>query len=115
AGFGWDGDFSWEDPEVTLSLFHSFSDYVFDQADGRLVVFAAGDGDGDDPSQLAMLPSASVDTAALMERWITVAAVDTQSPDQLASYSSRCGFAMDYCLVAPGDVMAAMTPGGESD
>ena len=38
-----------------------------------------------------------------------MAALDTDNPTQLASYSNACGSAMHYCLVAPGKVVTTGT------
>lgn len=108
AGFTWDGNFQWEDPAITQRLFDAFETYVgwspYTPSYDGLVVFAAGDGGKADPSQMARLPSLPGAPASLAEQWITVAAVETARPDRLAAYSNGCGVAMDYCVVAPGDV-----------
>ncbi|MGY0558651.1 S8 family peptidase [Lysobacter sp. A421] len=108
AGFTWDGNFRWQAPAITQRLFDAFEAYVDWSADSPsydgLVVFAAGDGGNADPTQMASLPSLPGAPASLSEHWITVAAVETARPDRLAAYSNGCGVAMDYCVVAPGDV-----------
>ena len=40
---------------------------------------------------------------------LAVAALDAESPTTLAEYSNACGVAMDYCLAAPGTVIATGT------
>lgn len=69
---------------------------------GGLVVFAAGNGSDPNPSTIAALPSVAPD---LEQGWLTVVAIDSNHPDQLADYSNQCGVAMDYCLAAPGGVI----------
>ncbi|QSX75115.1 autotransporter domain-containing protein [Lysobacter arenosi] len=108
AGFTWDGNFQWTDPAISTRLFNAFATFVdsstnFPPDDG-LVVFAAGDGGKAEPSQMAKLPSLAGAPASLADHWITVAAVETARPNRLAAYSNGCGAAMNYCLVAPGDM-----------
>jgi len=108
--FSWDGDFSWEDQQTTDRLVEAFHTYIDLPAPGTtpyqdgLVIFAAGDGGSANPSQMAALPNANGGDS-LRGNWLTVAAVETSDPTRLASYSNACGIAMDYCLVAPGDVV----------
>jgi len=71
---------------------------------GGLVVFGAGDDSQTMPSTLSALPSVADD--AHLKGWLTVVALNSNSPNQLASYSNQCGLSMNYCLVAPGDVIA---------
>lgn len=71
---------------------------------GGLVVFAAGNESRSDPSDIAALPSLAPQLEA---GWLVAVAVDSNHPDQLASYSNACGKAMDYCLAAPGDVIVS--------
>jgi len=72
---------------------------------GGLVVFGAGDDSQAIPSTLSALPSVANDTN-LKKGWLTVVAFNSNSPTQLASYSDQCGLSMNYCLAAPGDVVA---------
>ncbi|NZA25248.1 autotransporter domain-containing protein, partial [Luteimonas sp. SJ-92] len=107
--FSWDGNFVWQDQATTDRLARAFHSYVdtpwgVSPAYDGLVVFAAGDGGSSDPNQMAALPSLP-GAASLEPNWITVAAVETAHPDRLASYSNACGVAMNYCMVAPGDVI----------
>ncbi len=69
---------------------------------GGLVVFAAGNDKAANPGDLAALPARA---AELEKGWLTVAALDSNNPTQLASYSNACGVAANYCLAAPGDVV----------
>jgi len=71
---------------------------------GGLVVFAAGNDSKANPSDTAALPSRAAD---LEHGWLTVVALDSNNPTQLASYSNQCGVAMNYCLAAPGDVIVS--------
>jgi hypothetical protein len=43
----------------------------------------------------------------LEKGWLTVVALNSNSPTQLDSYSNKCGIAMNYCLAAPGDVIVS--------
>lgn len=104
----WGGVY-WSAPVVTNSYVSQFLDYVGDY--GGLVVFAAGNDASTRPSDMAALPSKAAEVAnmsadALERGWLTVAALDTLNPTQLASYSNACGVAMNYCLAVPGDVIA---------
>ncbi len=85
---------------VAAGFADAFRPFVVDH-DG-LVVFATGNEGQTQPSDTASLPY----YAPELERgWLAVAALDTLHPTQLADYSNACGKAMDYCLVAPGDVV----------
>ncbi|MGN6112491.1 MAG: S8 family serine peptidase [Luteimonas sp.] len=101
------GGLYWTDPAVTAEFADAYRDFVI--ARGGLVVFANGNAGADaryrpNPSDNAALPS--MDGAAdLAVGWLAVGALDTLHPTQLAPYSQACGVAMDYCLVAPGDVV----------
>jgi len=68
-----------------------------------LSVFAAGDEGKGNPSDLAALPER---VPGLKWDWLTVVALDSKHPSELANYSNRCGSTADYCIAAPGDVMA---------
>jgi autotransporter-associated beta strand protein len=103
------GGLYWDDPNVTTEFADAYRDFVVDR--GGLIVFASGNAGADsryrpDPSDNAALPSKDGGVAADLEvGWLTVGALDTLHPTRLASYSQECGVAMDYCLVAPGDVV----------
>jgi outer membrane autotransporter protein len=96
------GGITWDttDTSVNQAFDAAYSPFVNQQ--GGLVVFAAGNDSQANPSTIAALPSVAPD---LEKGWLTVVAVDSNHPTQLASYSNRCGIAMDYCLAAPGDVI----------
>jgi autotransporter-associated beta strand protein len=85
---------------VGTAFGNAFRPFVVDH-DG-LVVFATGNEGGAEPSDTAAIPYYAHD---LERGWLAVAALDTLHPTQLASYSNACGKAMNYCLVAPGDVV----------
>ncbi|QWT20799.1 S8 family serine peptidase [Bacillus sp. NP157] len=70
----------------------------------HLFVFAAGNDGKANPSDVAALPSRAPDVE---QGWLTVVALDSNNPTQIASYSNRCGIAKNYCLAAPGDVVVA--------
>lgn len=109
------GGLYWSDPALSIELQTAWKDFVVNR--GGLVVFASGN-DGatanllPNPSDNAMLPSMGSGDAALAKGWITVGALanpDPAKPGQysLTSYSQQCGVAMNYCMVAPGDVAVA--------
>jgi autotransporter-associated beta strand protein len=82
----------------------SFDDAYAPFTAGHLFVFAAGNSGEANPSTVAALPSRAPDLEA---GWLTVVALDSNNPTQMATYSNRCGVAMNYCLAAPGDVIVA--------
>jgi uncharacterized protein with beta-barrel porin domain len=94
----WDGLY-WNDPATTAS----FSAAYATAKTGTLYVFAAGNKSAAQPSTLASLPSLD---PSLEQGWLAVVALDSNHLDTLASYSNHCGVAMDYCLAAPGKVVA---------
>ncbi|MDQ2702773.1 MAG: S8 family serine peptidase [Pseudomonadota bacterium] len=102
------GGLYWDDPAVTVEFADAYRDFVITR--GGLVVFANGNA-GDDPalranpSDNAALPSKDGLAGDLEQGWITVGALDPLHPTQLTDYSQACGVAMDYCMVAPGDVV----------
>ena len=106
------GGLYWTNPEATAPIAEEYRPFVIEH--GGLVVFATGNSSFADPSSMAALPSqlgvnGSTPAADLEQGWLAVAALDTDNPTQLASYSNACGVAMDYCLVAPGDVVTTGT------
>ncbi|HET6431239.1 S8 family serine peptidase [Dyella sp.] len=88
--------------QVGTAFGDAFRPFVVDH-DG-LVVFATGNEGQAQPSDTAAIPYYAPD---LERGWLAVAAYDSINPEkqQLASYSNACGKAMNYCLVAPGDVV----------
>lgn len=100
------GGLYWNDPALSIELANAWKDFVVNR--GGIVVFANGNS-GDDPryvgnpSDNAALPSIANDPV-LEKGWLTVGALDPANPTQLTSYSQQCGIAMNYCLVAPGNV-----------
>ncbi|HEX7338501.1 MAG TPA: S8 family serine peptidase [Rhodanobacteraceae bacterium] len=96
------------DPDTVADAFAAAYRPFVEQHDG-LVVFAAGNSGFANPSDLAALPHWAPD---LERGWLVAVALDTQHPTQLASYSNQCGYAMDYCLTAPGNVIV---PGAYED
>lgn len=101
------GGLYWTDPALSLELANAWKDFVVNR--GGIVVFANGNS-GDDPrfvgnpSDNAALPTIANDPV-LEKGWLTVGALDPANPTQLTSYSQQCGIAMNYCLVAPGNVV----------
>jgi len=97
------GGITWDTTNSTLNRAFdtAYSAYV---NSGGLVVFAAGNDSQPNPSTIAELPTVANDSA-LQQGWLVTVALNSNSPTQLASYSNRCGAAMNYCLAAPGDVI----------
>ncbi|TCV97073.1 autotransporter-associated beta strand protein [Luteibacter rhizovicinus] len=98
GGLYWDAT----DAATTKSFHDAYALFV----SKGLVVFAAGNDGKPNPSDVAALPSRAPDLAT---GWLTVVALDSNNPTQLASYSNRCGIAMSYCLAAPGSVITTGT------
>ncbi|MEO6155393.1 MAG: S8 family peptidase, partial [Thermomonas sp.] len=101
------GGLYWNDPALTVELTNAWKDFVVTR--GGIVVFANGNSGADpryagNPSDNAALPTIAND-AALEKGWLTVGALDPEQPTQLTAYSQQCGIAMNYCLVAPGNVV----------
>ncbi|MGQ4659630.1 S8 family serine peptidase [Lysobacter sp. F6437] len=97
------GGLYWEGDAVTKTFVDAMTPFVIDW--GGLVVFATGNEGNANPSDTASLPSQSAYAEVLEQGWLAVAALDTLNPTALAEYSNACGIAMNYCLVAPGDVV----------
>ncbi len=86
------GGLYWDATDTATTA--SFHDAYAPFATGMLFVFAAGNDGKADPSTVAALPSRAPD----VERgWLTVVALDSNNPTQIASYSNRCGVAKNYC------------------
>ena len=96
GGVYWDAS----DTAATKSFHDAYAPFTA----GHLFVFAAGNSGEANPSTVAVLPSRAPDVEA---GWLTVVALDSNNPTQMATYSNRCGVAMNYCLAAPGDVIVA--------
>ncbi|MDH5829280.1 S8 family serine peptidase [Luteimonas sp. M1R5S18] len=106
------GGLYWTNPAATAEIAAEYRPFILDN-DG-LVVFSTGNSGFADPSDMSALPSQAGTggnrPAADLERgWLAVAALDAESPTQLAGYSNACGVAMDYCLAAPGTVVVTGT------
>lgn len=97
------GGLYWTGDNVTRSFIDAYKPFI---DNGGLVVFATGNESKPQPSDNASLPSQGAGADTLERGWIAAAALDTLNPTRLASYSNACGIAMNYCLVAPGDVQA---------
>ena len=96
------GGITWDTSNASVNQAFDAAYSPFVNQNGGLVVFAAGNDSNPNPSTIAALPSVAPD---LEKGWLTVVAVNSNSPTQLDSYSNKCGIAMDYCLAAPGDVI----------
>jgi autotransporter-associated beta strand protein len=106
------GGLYWTNLAATAPIADEYRPFIIGN-DG-LVVFATGNESSANPSSMAALPSqpgtgGSFPGADLERGWLAVAALDTDNPTQLASYSNACGVAMRYCLVAPGKVTVTGT------
>lgn len=106
------GGLYWTNPAATIPIANEYRNFIF--ANDGLVVFATGNESRANPSDMAALPSqpgtgGTLPAADLVRGWLAVAALDTDNPTQLASYSNACGSAMHYCLVAPGKVVTTGT------
>jgi len=106
------GGLYWTNPNATNPIAAEYRDFVHNR-DG-LVVFSAGNSGLADPSDTAALPSqpgpnGTFPAADLERGWLAVAALDRDTPTQLAGYSNACGIAMFYCLAAPGSVIVTGT------
>jgi autotransporter-associated beta strand protein len=106
------GGLYWTNPAATAPIADEYRPFI--AGNGGLVVFATGNESRPNPSSMAALPSqlgsgGGLPAADLERGWLAVAAVDTDNPHQLASYSNACGVAMNYCLAAPGTVTVTGT------
>ncbi|TYT24970.1 S8 family serine peptidase [Luteimonas viscosa] len=106
------GGLYWTNPAATAEIAAEYRPFIVEH--GGLVVFSAGNSGFDDPSDMSALPSqrgtgGSLPAGDLERGWLAVAALDAESPTTLAEYSNACGVAMDYCLAAPGTVIATGT------
>ncbi|AXA84159.1 autotransporter domain-containing protein [Lysobacter oculi] len=104
------GGLYWNDPALSRELATAYKDFIIGR--GGIVVFASGNsGDStnpelaNNPSDNAALPSMHGGDAELEKGWLTVGALDPKNPTQLTGYSQKCGYAKNYCLVAPGDAV----------
>lgn len=109
------GGLYWTNLSATAPIADEYRPFVI--GNGGIVVFATGNSAFANPSSMAALPSqpgfGGTRPGADLERgWLAVAALDTDNPTQLASYSNACGVAMHYCLVAPGKVTVTGTNDG---
>ncbi|MEO8998546.1 MAG: S8 family serine peptidase [Rhodanobacter sp.] len=96
------GGIYWDTTNASINQAFAQAYEPFVVQHGGLVVFAAGNDSKSDPSDIAALPSVA---PQLGVGWLVAVAVDSNHPNQLASYSNACGKAMNYCLAAPGDVV----------
>ncbi|WP_101926691.1 MULTISPECIES: S8 family serine peptidase [Luteimonas] len=106
------GGLYWTDLDVTAQIAAEYRPFI--ASHGGLVVFASGNSEFANPSDVAALPSkagsgGTLPAADLERGWLTVSALATDSTTQLAGYSNACGVAMRYCLVAPGTVVVTGT------
>ena len=112
------GGLYWTNADATDAIAEEYRAFIHDH-DG-LVVFATGNESSADPTDMAALPSqpgpfGTTPATDLAIGWVSVAALDTENPTQLAEYSNACGIAMDYCMVAPGDIVVTGTDDAPDD
>ncbi|MET0935177.1 MAG: S8 family serine peptidase, partial [Luteibacter sp.] len=96
GGVYWDAT----DTAATQSFHDAYAPFTAN----HLFVFAAGNDAAANPSTIAALPARASDVE---QGWLTVVALDSNNTSQIASYSNRCGVAMNYCLAAPGAVITS--------
>lgn len=122
------GGLYWTNLNATAPIAAEYRKFIIQN--GGLVVFATGNEGRANPTDMSSMPSkpgpdGTKPAADLEVGWLAVGALasgrtnnvsgDTTSPymtaaevlanPRLAYYSNACGFAMRYCLVAPGDVV----------
>ena len=76
------------------------------QANGTLIVFAAGNNGRTQPDSVGAFAYYDAD---LKDAWLVVAAVDSNLKETY--YTNRCGVAYDFCVTAPGGGDAQSTDG----
>lgn len=102
------GGLYWNHQSVTEGFAAAYAPFVLQH--GGLVVFATGNEGNAQPSDTAALPSqGGADAAALEKGWLAVGWLSNSDPTKLDVASNACGAAMNYCLVAPGGVIATGT------
>ncbi|HJR72680.1 MAG TPA: S8 family serine peptidase [Luteimonas sp.] len=102
------GGLYWNNASVTDAFAAAYAPFVLNH--GGLVVFATGNEGNPQPSDTASLPSQGGANAAALEKgWLAVAWLNNANPSTLDPDSNACGVAMNYCLVAPGGVIATGT------
>ncbi|WP_336618866.1 S8 family serine peptidase, partial [Stenotrophomonas sp. PS02300] len=102
------GGLYWTNAAATASIAAEYRPFI--ASNNGLVVFATGNESKPNPSDMAALPSqlgaGNTRPAADLERgWLAVTAVNSTTPDSLASYANACGVAANYCLAAPGEAV----------
>lgn len=105
------GGLYWNHQSVTDAFVTAYTPFVLQH--GGLVVFATGNEGNAQPSDTASLPSQGGANAAALEKgWLAVGWLSNSDPTKLDIASNACGVAMNYCLVAPGGVIATGTNDG---
>jgi hypothetical protein len=94
------------DPKANNRSFSDAVTYYYENTRG-LLINSAGNSSGDDPRNILEM------TDLNMESWLFVVAV---TPDdrqfEIASYSNRCGAAMNRCVAAPSGHLTTGVDGG---
>ena len=120
----WGGVYFEDDAAGAAAMAVGYTDFIRNR--NGLIVFANGNNGDDlryrpDPSDTSSLPTLAP-SFGLERGWLTVAALDPDTPTQLLSFSQYCGRSMNYCLAAPGAVwvigaspVGTTTPGATTD
>ncbi|MFT6616314.1 MAG: subtilisin family serine protease [Halopseudomonas sp.] len=78
--------------------------------DGRIYVWATGNGGGDQPLVFAAIPQQFQE---LQYNWVAVTSVDSDT-GTLSSFSNACGNAAAWCIAAPGTNIVSSYIGGNN-
>ena len=114
----WGGVYFRDDASGAAAMAEGYRDFIINR--GGLIVFSNGNYGRDDryradPSDTSSLPTLAP-SYGLERGWLTVAALDPNTPTQLLDFSQQCGRAMNYCLAAPGLVwVLGVSPPGSVD
>lgn len=78
--------------------------------DGRIYVWATGNGGGDQPLVFAAIPQLFPE---LQYNWVAVTSVDSDT-GTLSSFANACGDAAAWCIAAPGTNIVSSYIGGDN-
>lgn len=98
----WNGDpvTDWATESKSWSTYATSAQKVINS--NAVMVYANGNSQGTQPGVLSILPLAYTN---LEQGWLTVSSYDTTT-QSLAKHSNACGLAKNWCLVAPGTILA---------
>lgn len=98
----WNGDpiVNWESESKQWNTYAASAQKVINS--NAVMVYSSGNAQGSQPGILSVLPLAYKD---LERGWLSVSSYDT-STQKLAQHSNACGLSQNWCLVAPGTVLA---------